>query len=114
MNTEKGYNGWTNYETWNIKLWIDNDQGTQEYWHEQAQYSYKRAKSDKTFSRLENAALTLKDVLKDDFEEHNPLNEHGTAGPYHDLLNAALSEVNWYEIAQSLLEDAEVITEVTQ
>ena len=22
------YNGWYNYETWNLKLWLDNDQGT--------------------------------------------------------------------------------------
>lgn len=20
------YNGWTNYETWNVALWLDNDQ----------------------------------------------------------------------------------------
>jgi hypothetical protein len=22
------YNGWSNYETWNVALWLDNEQGT--------------------------------------------------------------------------------------
>jgi len=25
--TDTEYNGWTNYETWNVALWIDNDEG---------------------------------------------------------------------------------------
>ena len=28
MNNEKTYNGWTNYETWAVGLWIDNEQGS--------------------------------------------------------------------------------------
>jgi hypothetical protein len=25
---DRKYNGWTNYETWNFKLWTDNDEPT--------------------------------------------------------------------------------------
>ena len=25
------YNGWSNYETWNFKLWLDNDESVHNY-----------------------------------------------------------------------------------
>ncbi len=25
--TDQTYNGWTNYETWNVALWLGNDEG---------------------------------------------------------------------------------------
>lgn len=34
--TDTTYNGWTNYETWLAKLWMDNDEDTQGYWSEAA------------------------------------------------------------------------------
>ena len=28
-NTSESYNGWSNYDTWNFKLWLDNDETSQ-------------------------------------------------------------------------------------
>ena len=27
IETDTTYNGWKNYETWNVVLWLDNDEG---------------------------------------------------------------------------------------
>jgi hypothetical protein len=105
MNTEKQYNGWTNYETWLVKLWIDNDEGSQSEWQDAARIAYDDAGADETFSKAERAALNLMDMLKDQHEqiiEEANVPENGFIA---DLLNAAMSEVNWHEIAASLIED---------
>ena len=83
------YNGWTNYETWCVKLWIDNDHGTYLYWEEQTKAAVN--------------AYHLADQLKDEVEEANPLADK--ADMFTDLLGAALSDVNWVEIAESMFED---------
>ena len=44
MTTERGYNGWANYETWAVALWIGNEAGSHEYWErEQAGECYRAA-----------------------------------------------------------------------
>jgi len=97
---EKGYNGWKNYETWNVKLWMD-EEGS--YWNERATEIAKEAKKDKILSKKDNAKYTLSKELKSYHEENNPLADQ--ANTYTDLLGAALQEVDWYEIAGSLLEE---------
>lgn len=96
MNT-KEYNGWTNYETWLVKLWMDNDQGSYLMFQEQAEEHYRRNGMDDISD--------LADSIKEAHEEMLPEVEGFAAG----LLNAAMSEVNWYEIAESLLNDAKEV-----
>ena len=98
MSNEREYNGWTNYETWVVKLWIDNDQGSQEYWLHAARQARKHNVTNPDAARYE-----LQELLKDEHEEQSP----EVVGVYADLLNASLCEVNWREIAKNLLTDLE-------
>lgn len=103
MSNDTKYNGWTNYETWNLKLWMDNDEGSYRYWQEVAQECYDDAQADKTFTREENAAFALTDRLKEETEESMP----EVDGFFGDVMRAAVSEVNWHEIAENLLTDVD-------
>lgn len=98
------YEGWTNYETWNVNLWLDNTQASQNYWAEEAREIYNDPELEirKGFTHKEEAAFVLADELKDALEENMPQIDNNV---YLDLLNASLSEVNWYEIASNLIED---------
>lgn len=93
---DKGYNGWTNYETWNAKLWIDNSQGDQEYWNERAMECLNELDGDK-----DEAASALAREMELSSDDNAP----EVSGVYADLLNAALGRIDWYEIAQSIVDD---------
>ena len=82
------YNGWTNYPTWAVNAWIDNDERDYLYWQNVA----KKAES----------VEELAERLKAEHEENAPELETGV---YSELLGFALDSVNWLEIAEALRDE---------
>jgi hypothetical protein len=100
MNKQE-YNGWTNYETWVVSLWMDNDRGSHDYWLEAARTVLENTtEATEYYTVEERARFYLSDILKQTHEDELP----EIKGFAADLLNAAMSEVNWYEIAEHLVE----------
>ncbi|NBT76662.1 MAG: hypothetical protein EBT15_12005 [Betaproteobacteria bacterium] len=96
------YNGWTNYETWLVSLWMENEQCSQEYFREQAREIYDGHEPipDTRLTREEVVRFRFADWLKEHYDENIP----EIPGVYGDLLGAALSSVNWDEIAHHYIE----------
>jgi hypothetical protein len=104
MATEQ-YEGWTNYETWCVALWLDNEQTSYEYWQSIAEETrlevaktHDNEDSRRTFK--EEAEYSLAAELKSQVTESAPT---GGASLYSDLLNAALADVHWHEVAAHML-----------
>lgn len=111
--SDRTYNGWTNYETWVVNLWMDNEEGTYDYWREVAEDVYHNQTHEPSngFTRMDEAVYLLADRLKDDHEDRkdNILENYElTSSVWADLLGSALCVVNWQEIAEHLLENVEV------
>ena len=96
------YNGWRNYETWAVKLWLDNEEPSYNYWNERAKEVLRDPRKSDILTTEQTARYDLADELKRAHEENAPT----IGGVFADLLNAALSEVDWSEIAETMLEDA--------
>lgn len=102
---EERYNGWTNYETWAVSLWIDNDLVTKMYWTGQAveaalESPFCEMVQDGTWTSEEAARFNLAEQLKDEIADASPSMEPSL---YSDLLQASLATVNWPEIAEDIL-----------
>ena len=89
------YNGWTNYETWNYKLWLDNDE-------KGYNLIQSLVKSVIKTEREKNQVFKMSEMLKMEC-----LNNEPNLKPsfYSDVLSASLKEVNFYEIAEAYIND---------
>lgn len=106
--TDTTYNGWKNYETWLVTLWIDNDEPTQNAAREIAANVAEHNPSDGVVSLLpgywtnanvarwrnRKAGSAIREMLE---EENGPLgmSENELA---HDLIQSALDAVDWEEV----------------
>ena len=100
------YQGWKNYETWAVALWLDNEPTSYQYWREAARRCQRESPTDPRvldgiWAPKEAAMLNLADQLREELTDGLPLT---APTMYTDLLLAALSEVDCQEIAKNLLD----------
>lgn len=102
MRTAK-YQGYANYETWLITLWIDNEEDSYSQWRNRALDIAKEKTNGKPLrGRLKRGVIAeLADELKTEFTDGQPVLE----GFWSDLLSSALGEVDWYEVAETRFDE---------
>jgi len=82
-------NGWSNYPTWNLALWLSNS-GESEMYTEEA---IRRRMTTKDLADwIENDIQEAQDGIK-------------LSGAFADIFGWALGQINFYEIAESYIDD---------
>jgi hypothetical protein len=100
MVEKRDYNGWTNYETWNVNLWLTNDEGSESMLQEILDDFRKDEDDEDSENDINGAARAIKGWVEEMMPDLGP-------SMFSDLLGAAMSEVDWYEIAQNHMDDRE-------
>ena len=100
MSHDNTYNGWSNWETWNFKLWIDNEYDS--YLHFQTIVKINNGK-------LLKIAQDLKEFAQYQENQYNRLKGIVNSGCMVDFKerNASINDINYMEIAKALKEDSE-------
>ena len=81
MSKSTGYNGWSNYETWLVALWLNNDQA-----------SYNALEALKAENKSDcRKAESLEELVRE-------LYGFEPVGIVADLVNSAFGRVDWVEI----------------
>ena len=103
------YNGWTNYETWVINLWNDNEQGIYEHLVEELKEMAQRAKEndeysadDLTYELSQYMASYCEEVWLSEFYSEN---FNRSKGPIADFVTSSWKMIDWYTISKHLVAD---------
>jgi len=100
--TRNEYNGWVNYETWLVNLWLMNDQQTEKIVIDAVEYARNYVIKYSGVCDRSVKSILVGD-LQNLIDQHNPLLDQATI--YTDLLGSAISEVDFYELAEHYLSD---------
>lgn len=103
------YNGWKNYETWLVSLWLDNEEHSYNYWREAAEEARQGAADEPSdyLTPKQKEVYLLARRLKEEVRESVEGDERTGGVPRgmaHDLIGAAFDEVDWDSIAEGFLE----------
>lgn len=100
------YNGYENYETWAVSLWLNNTAID----YQLAQIECEQLKS--TCKNSDELIIKFAQWLKEQLNnkaDYVRRQYHKTEYAYEqiivDFLNNSIERVNWYEVAESLIED---------
>lgn len=96
------YNGWKNYETWAVGMFLDGNYTGEGTYREVLEVTTNAVAGshgqDESYSPVYAVADALEQYVRDEVET-------GEASLASDLLGAALSEVNWRELADHKVEE---------
>jgi hypothetical protein len=87
------YNGWANYETWCVHLWLTNEW---DLYHEAVEVARRSSEPE--------AALDA--WVRDCWPDSGSVEPNHLHGMFSDLIGTSLERVDWSGVAGAILEDA--------
>jgi hypothetical protein len=93
------YEGWKNWETWVVNLWLSNEEPNYRYWSEVSMDIFLEGGGAPVFKRtVKKLAARLEEDLMDSIFDGKTFDK--LPGYARDMLGTSLRDVDWEEIAE--------------